>query len=64
MADTKVKAPRIYLEDFLNHLPDVKAGRVELVAAFAYHMEHVKGIMFATEDDFKKFFEDFKNLSV
>jgi hypothetical protein len=64
MAKEKINAPRISLIDFLNASPEMKAGKVELLGGFAHWMESIKGITQDTEDGFKNFLEQFKNLEV
>jgi hypothetical protein len=57
---TEVVKPLIHLDDFVNNLPEHKAGRVELCGAFHYFMEYEKKILNATEKEFKDFLEKFK----
>jgi hypothetical protein len=64
LSDLKIKAPRVKLLDFVNGHPGMKSGRVELLGAFIHHMENVVKITVASEEEFHKLLEDFKNLSV
>jgi hypothetical protein len=60
----KIQAPKIRLEEFINNLPELKNGRVELIGAFAHHMEYVRKITLATEEQFKGLLEEFRVMPV
>jgi hypothetical protein len=56
----KIKAPLIQLVDFINSLPELKAGKVEFIGAFDHWMEHIKSITQATEEEFKRHLDNFR----
>lgn len=58
------KARKIRLDEFLNERPEIKAGKVEILGAFAHHMEIDKKITHATEEEFRQELEKFKKLPV
>lgn len=55
---------KVNLEEFLNQSQELKAGKVEILGAFGHHMENVKKIVKATEDEFRAELEKFKKLPV
>jgi hypothetical protein len=61
---TKVSAPKISLLDFVNNLPELAAGRVELIGAFVHWMENEKKITQDTEANFRASLEEFKTMPV
>jgi hypothetical protein len=48
------------LLDYVNSLPEIKAGKMELLGAFIHYMEHTKKIVFATKEEFNQYFKEFK----
>lgn len=61
-APVEVK-PRIHISQFEQYLHEqFKGGRRELIGAFLHYVEHVKKNTHDTEENFKKFFEEFKSM--
>lgn len=59
-----VIAPKIHVAEFANDSPEFKAGKIELLGAFIFHMEEVKKIPTATESEFREHLESFKTLPI
>jgi hypothetical protein len=64
MPEDKKIAPVISLYDFVNNHHYMTKGKVEILGAFIHWMENEKHILNATEDRFKEYFEELKNLNV
>lgn len=55
---------KIHLLNFVNDRPELKSGKVEILAAFIHWMEYTKKVSFATEEDFIKSLKEFKATSI
>jgi hypothetical protein len=51
---------KIKLLDFVNSLPEIKSGKMEILGAFIFYMENIKKVVFATEQEFKTYYKEFK----